>query len=251
IRALNGGAAKGGFAHTTGEGAISDYHLEPGGDLVWQLGTGYFGCRTHDGRFDPAKFADKAALPSVKCIELKLSQGAKPGHGGVLPGSKVNAEIARVRDVPEGQTVFSPGYHSEFSTPRELIQFVARLRELSGGKPIGFKLCVGSRREVLAVCKAMVDEGTTPDFVVVDGSEGGTGAAPVEFADFVGTTLTDGLLIMHNALTGVGLRDRVKIGASGKVATGADIVRRFIQGADYTNSARAMMFAVGCIQAQA
>ena len=251
VLALNGGAAKGGFAHVTGEGAVSDYHLRPGGDLVWQIGTGYFGCRTHDGRFDPEKFASKAANPAVKCIELKLSQGAKPGHGGVLPGSKVTGEIARVRDVPEGKTVFSPGYHQEFSTPRELIQFLARLRELSGGKPVGFKLCVGSRREVLAVCKAMVEERTTPDFVVVDGSEGGTGAAPVEFADFVGTTLTDGLMIMHNALTGVGVRDQVKIGVSGKVATGADIVKRLVLGADYTNSARAMMFAVGCIQAQA
>ena len=250
VLALNGGAAKGGFAHDTGEGAISDYHLRHGGDLVWQLGTGYFGCRTHDGRFDPDKFAEKAALPSVKCIEVKLSQGAKPGHGGVLPGSKVNAEIARVRDVPEGKTVASPGYHQEFATPRELIRFVQRLRRLAGGKPVGIKLCVSTRREVLAMCKAMVAEDSAPDFVVVDGSEGGTGAAPVEFADYVGSTLTDGLMIVHNALTGVGMRDRVKIGAGGKVATGSDIVKRLIQGADYTNAARSMMFAIGCIQAQ-
>lgn len=250
ILALNGGAAKGGFAHTTGEGAVSDHHLAPGGDLVWQVGTGYFGCRTDEGRFDPDKFADRAAHPAIKCIELKLSQGAKPGHGGVLPGTKVNAEIARIRHVPQGQTVISPGYHREFSTPRGLVRFIARLRELSGGKPVGFKLCVGSRREVVAVCKAMLEEGVTPDFITVDGSEGGTGAAPLEFADHVGTTLTEGLMIVHNALVGAGLRDRIKIAASGKVATGSDIVKRLIQGADYTNSARAMMFAVGCIQAQ-
>lgn len=250
ILALNGGAAKGGFAHTTGEGAVSDHHLTPGGDLVWQVGTGYFGCRTPQGRFDPVKFADKAANPAIKCIELKLSQGAKPGHGGVLPGSKVNAEIARIRGVPEGQTVVSPAYHREFDTPRGLVRFISRLRELSGGKPVGFKLCVGSRREVIAVCKAMLAEDVTPDYIMVDGAEGGTGAAPLEFADHVGTTLTEGLMIVHNALVGSGLRDRVKIGASGKIATGSDIVKRMIQGADYTNSARAMMFAIGCIQAQ-
>jgi glutamate synthase domain-containing protein 2 len=250
ILALNGGAAAGGFAHDTGEGGMSEYHLRPGGDLVWEVGTGYFGCRTRDGDFDAGEFADKAAHPNVKCVSLKLSQGAKPGIGGVLPGAKVNAEIARVRDVPQGQTVISPPYHRVFSTPRELIRFVARMRELSGGKPAGFKLCVGSRRQFLAVCKAMIEEGTAPDFIIVDGAEGGTGAAPLEFADNVGTPLTEGLITVHNALVGAGLRDRIRIGASGKITTGSDLVKRLLQGADYGNAARAMMFAVGCIQAQ-
>ncbi|WP_458248734.1 FMN-binding glutamate synthase family protein [Streptomyces sp. MAI_2237] len=250
VLALNGGAAAGGFAHDTGEGGLSEYHLRPGGDLVWEIGTGYFGCRTPDGGFDPAEFADKAAHDQVKCVSLKLSQGAKPGIGGVLPGAKVNAEIAKVRDVPEGKTVISPPYHRVFSTPRELVRFIARMRELSGGKPTGFKLCVGSRRQFLAVCKAMLAEGTTPDFIIVDGGEGGTGAAPLEFADHVGTPLTEGLLTVHNALVGTGLRDRIRIGASGKIATGTDLVKRLVQGADYGNAARAMMFAVGCIQAQ-
>ncbi|MFC4034471.1 FMN-binding glutamate synthase family protein [Streptomyces polygonati] len=250
ILALNKGAADGGFAHDTGEGGLSEYHLRHGGDIVWEIGTGYFGCRTDDGDFDPEEFADKAAHDSVKCVSLKLSQGAKPGIGGVLPGAKVNAEIARVRDVPQGKTVVSPPYHRVFSTPRELIRFIARMRELSGGKPAGFKLCVGSRSQFLAVCKAMIEEGTTPDFIIVDGAEGGTGAAPLEFADHVGTPLTEGLVTVHNALVGVGLRDRIRIGASGKIATGSDLVKRMVQGADYGNSARAMMFAVGCIQAQ-
>jgi glutamate synthase domain-containing protein 2 len=250
ILALNTGAARGGFAHDTGEGGLSEYHLRPGGDLVWEIGTGYFGCRTRDGGFDEQEFKDKAANDSVKCVSLKLSQGAKPGIGGVLPGAKVNAEIAAVRDVPEGRTVISPPYHRVFATPRELVRFVARMRELAGGKPTGFKLCVGSRRQFLAVCKAMLAEGSTPDFIVVDGAEGGTGAAPLEFADHVGTPLTEGLITAHNALVGTGLRDRIRLGASGKVATGADIVKRLVQGADYTNAARAMMFAVGCIQAQ-
>ncbi|MET4646998.1 glutamate synthase domain-containing protein 2 [Streptomyces atratus] len=250
VLALNAGAAAGHFAHDTGEGGLSEYHLRPGGDLVWEIGTGYFGCRTEDGGFDAAKFADKAAHDHVKCVSLKLSQGAKPGIGGVLPGPKVNAEIAQVRGVPQGRTVISPPYHRVFSTPRELVRFVARMRELSGGKPTGFKLCLGSRRQFLAVCKAMLEEGTAPDFVIVDGAEGGTGAAPLEFADHVGAPLTDGLLTVHNALVGAGLRNRIKVGASGKIATGADLVKRLLQGADYGNSARAMMFAVGCIQAQ-
>ncbi|MDI5966239.1 FMN-binding glutamate synthase family protein [Streptantibioticus silvisoli] len=250
VLALNRGASLGGFAHDTGEGGLSEYHLRPGGDLVWEIGTGYFGCRTRDGDFDPDTFAEKAAHDNVKCVSLKLSQGAKPGIGGVLPGDKVNAEIARVRGVPQGQTVTSPPYHRVFSTPRELVRFIGRMRELSGGKPAGFKLCVGSRRQFLSVCKAMLAEGITPDFIVVDGSEGGTGAAPLEFADHLGTPLTEGLITVHNALVGTGLRDRIRIGASGKVATGADIVKRLAQGADYTNAARAMMFAVGCIQAQ-
>ena len=250
ILALNGGAARGGFAHDTGEGGLSEYHLRPGGDLVWEIGTGYFGCRTEDGGFDEAKFTEKVAHPAVRCVSLKLSQGAKPGLGGVLPGAKVNAEIASVRDVPEGKTVISPPAHRVFNSPVGLIEFVARMRELAEGKPVGFKLCIGSRRDVLAVCKAMLEVGTTPDFVIIDGSEGGTGAAPLEFLDHVGTPLTEGLITMHNALVGTGLRDRIKLGASGKVHCGSDIVKRLIQGADYTNSARAMMFAVGCIQAQ-
>ncbi len=250
ILALNGGARAGGFAHDTGEGGLSEYHLRPGGDLVWEIGTGYFGCRTRDGDFDPEQFAEKAAHPHVKCVSLKLSQGAKPGIGGVLPGAKVNAEIARVRGVPQGKTVVSPPYHRVFSTPRELVLFLARMRDLAGGKPVGFKLCPGSRVQFLAVCKAMIEEGTAPDFIVVDGSEGGTGAAPLEFADHVGTPLTEGLITVHNALVGAGLRDRIRIGASGKIATGSDLVKRLLQGADYGNAARAMMFAVGCVQAQ-
>jgi glutamate synthase domain-containing protein 2 len=250
IRALNAGAARGGFAHDTGEGGLTKYHLEHGGDLIWELGSGYFGARTKDGDFDPDMFRDKAAHDSVKCVSLKLSQGAKPGIGGVLPGAKVTAEIAKARSVPEGQKCVSPASHRVFHTPRELVQFIARMRQLADGKPTGFKLCVGYRHELLAICKAMVDEQITPDFIVVDGSEGGTGAAPLEYEDHVGTPLTDGLIQLHNALVGVGLRDQIKIGASGKVATGTDIVKRLMQGADYTNAARAMMQAVGCIQSQ-
>jgi len=250
IRALNAGAKAGGFAHDTGEGGLTDHHLAAGGDLIWELGSGYFGARTTDGDFDASMFADKAAHESVRCVSLKLSQGAKPGIGGVLPGAKVSAEIAAARNVSQGEKCVSPSAHKVFSTPRELVRFIARMRDLAGGKPTGFKLCVGSRREFLAICKAMIDEGTTPDFIVVDGSEGGTGAAPLEYEDHVGTPLTDGLIIVHNALVGSGLRDRIRIGASGKVATGSDIVKRIAQGADYTNAARAMMMAVGCIQAQ-
>ncbi len=250
LRALNWGAREGGFAHDTGEGGISPYHLEHGGDLVWEIGSGYFGARTKDGRLDEAQFAEKAALPSVKCLSVKLSQGAKPGIGGVLPGEKVSEEIAETRGVPVGEKCVSPAAHREFSTPRELVHFVARMRELGDGKPVGFKLCVSSRVEVLSLCKAMLAESITPDFIIVDGGEGGTGAAPLEFENRMGASLTEGLLTVHNALVGTGLRDRIKVGASGKVATGADIVRRMIQGADYTNAARAMMMATGCIQSQ-
>ncbi|AVV46862.1 FMN-binding glutamate synthase family protein [Streptomyces sp. ID05-04B] len=249
VLALNRGAALGRFAQDTGEGGLSEHHLRGGGDLVWEIGTGYFGCRTADGGFDERVFADKAALPEVRCVSLKLSQGAAPGSGSVLPGAKVGVEIARERDVPVGEPVVSPPVHRTFATPRELVLFVARLRELAGGKPTGFKLCVGSRREFLAVCRAMAAEGVTPDFVVVDGSEGGTGAAPAEFAGRLGMPLTQGLITVHNALAGVGLRDRVRIGASGRVASGSDIVRRLVQGADYTNAARAMMLALGCVRA--
>ncbi|MDQ2894708.1 MAG: FMN-binding glutamate synthase family protein [Actinomycetota bacterium] len=249
LTALNQGAAKGGFAHDTGEGGLTKYHLK-GGDVVWELGTGYFGARTKDGGFDADLFREKAAHEAVKMVSLKLSQGAKPGIGGVLPGAKVTQEIAQARSVPQGQTCVSPPSHKVFSTPRELIRFIAQMRELSGGKPAGFKLCVGTRHELLAICKAMVAEGTGPDFIIVDGSEGGTGAAPAEYEDHVGTPLTEGLMLLHNALVGCGLRDRVKIGCSGKVATGSDIVKRLAQGADYCNAARAMMMAVGCIQSQ-
>ena len=250
VRALNRGAQMGGFAHDTGEGGISPYHRENGGDLIWEVGSGYFGTRTSDGRFDPAQFADQSRDDQIKCVSLKLSQGAKPGIGGVLPAAKVNAEIARARGVPQGEKCVSPAAHTVFTTPTELIEFIAKMRDLSGGKPTGFKLCVGSRTDVLAICKAIIEVGTAPDFIIVDGSEGGTGAAPLEFEDHMGTPLTDGLLTVHNALVGTGLRDRIKIGASGKIAAGNDIVKRLAQGADYTNSARAMMMAVGCIQAQ-
>lgn len=248
IQALNAGAAKGGFAHDTGEGGISDHHLSGGGDLIWELGTAYLGARTRDGDFNPAEFVEKAAYPSVKAVSLKLSQGAKPGIGGVLPQGKITREIARIREIPMDQKCVSPPYHRVFSTPVELIEFIAYLRELSGGKPTGFKLCVTSTRDVLAICKAILQVGTAPDFIIVDGSEGGTGAAPVEFEDYVGMPLTQGLMTVHNALVGTGLRDKIRVAASGKVAEGNDIVTRLIQGADYVNSARAMMMALGCIQ---
>ena len=249
IEALSGGAARGGFAHDTGEGGISTYHLRGGADLIWEVASGYFGCRDAEGQFDATAFAEKARMPAVKAISIKLSQGAKPGLGGVLPGAKVSPEIAAARGVPVGRTVVSPPAHSAFSTPTEFVQFVATLRRLSGGKPVGFKLCIGARTEFLSICKAILDAGISPDFVIVDGSEGGTGSAPQEFEDHVGMPLTEGLMLVHNALVGTGLRDRIRIGASGKVASGVDIVSRVCQGADFTMSARAMMFAVGCIQA--
>src|ERR1700733_7369671 len=249
LTALNRGAAKGGFAHDTGEGGLTKYHLK-GADVVWEIGTGYFGARTKDGGFDREKFRDKARQDAGKCVSLKLSQGPKPGIGGVLPGAKVTKEIADARSVPQGQTCVSPPGHKVFSTPRELIRFIAEMRELAGGKPTGFKLCIGSRHELLAICKAMVEEGTAPDFITVDGSEGGTGAAPGEYEDPVGTPLTEGLMMPHNPPVGCGLPDRVRIGCSGKIATGSDIVKRLAMGADYTNAARAMMMAVGCIQSQ-
>ena len=251
IRALNKGAAMGGFAHDTGEGSISRYHREHGGDLIWEVASGYFGCRNADGTFDPGKYAENAREPQVKMIEVKLSQGAKPGHGGVLPGPKVTPEIAAARGVPLGVDCVSPAFHSAFSTPAGLLEFVARLRELSGGKPTGFKLCIGHPWEFLAIARAMVETGILPDFIVIDGSEGGTGAAPLEFTDHVGTPLRDGLIFAHNTLTGIGVRDRIRIGASGKIVTGFDIARVLALGADWANSARGFMFALGCIQAQA
>ena len=250
IRALNLGARTGGFAHDTGEGSISRYHREHGGDLIWELGSGYFGCRTSDGNFDATRFADQAQDPQVKMVELKLSQGAKPGHGGVLPGPKVTPEIAEARGVPIGVDCVSPARHSVFSTPIELLEFIAKMRELSGGKPAGMKLAIGHPWEFFAIAKAMVKTGITPDFIVVDGSEGGTGAAPVEFTDHVGVPLREALMLVHNTLVGVGLRDRIKVGASGKIITAFDIAKTMAMGADWCNSARGFMFALGCIQAQ-
>lgn len=250
VLAMNRGAAIGGFVHETGEGGLTKYHLQYGADLIWEIGSGYFGARDADGHFDPKVFAEKAAYKEVKGISIKLSQGAKPGLGGVLPGAKVTELIAEARGVPVGVDCISPASHSEFSTPRELMLFVQKLRKLTNGKPIGFKFCVGSRVDVLAMCKAMLEENIVPDFIVIDGSEGGTGAAPLEYQDNVGTPLTEGLMLVHNALVGVGLRDQIRIGAAGKVASGSDIVKRIIEGADFTLSARAMMMATGCIQAQ-
>jgi glutamate synthase domain-containing protein 2 len=250
IQALNAGAQRGGFAHDTGEGSISKWHRVHGGDLIWEIGSGYFGCRDGEGRFNLEAFAANALEPQVKMIEIKLSQGAKPGHGGVLPGSKVTEEIAQARGVLVGEDCVSPAAHSAFSTPRELMAFIAQLRELSKGKPVGFKLCVGHPWEWFALVKAMQDTGITPDFIVVDGAEGGTGAAPLEFSDNVGTPLQEGLRLVHNTLVGVGLRDRIALGASGKVISAFDIARAMALGADWCNSARGFMFALGCIQAQ-
>lgn len=249
ILALNGGAKKGGFAHNTGEGGLSKYHLEPGGDLVWQIGTGYFGCRTRNGRFDPERFCDRARRESVRMIELKLSQGAKPGHGGILPAAKVTPEIAEARGMPEYEAALSPPWHTAFSTPVEMIEFVARLRELCDGKPVGIKLSVGRRTDFLAMCKAMIEVGTAPDFVTVDGGEGGTGAAPLEFSNSLGMPGRDGLVFVHNALVGAGLRENTRVIYSGKVLSSFHMIRAFALGADTCNAARAMMFALGCIQA--
>jgi glutamate synthase domain-containing protein 2 len=250
IRSLNKGARSGGFFHDTGEGGVSPYHREFGGDLVWELGSGYFGARNLAGGFDATLFADAAADPQIKMVELKLSQGAKPGHGGVLPAAKVSAEISQIRGVPMGQDCVSPASHSAFSTPAGLLEFIARMRELSGGKPAGFKLCIGHPWEFMAICKAMLETGITPDFIVIDGKEGGTGAAPLEFMDHVGMPLRDGLSFAHNALIGIGLRDKIKIGASGKITSAFDMAKVMALGADWCNAARGFMFAVGCIQAQ-
>ncbi len=249
IQALNQGARRGGFAHDTGEGSISVHHRSHGGDLIWEIGSGYFGCRDANGKFDAEAFARNAKEPQVKMIEVKLSQGAKPGHGGVLPGSKVTPEIAAARGVAVGQDCISPSSHSAFSTPLELLQFIERLRTLSGGKPVGFKFCIGHPWEWFAIVKAMQSSGITPDFIVVDGAEGGTGAAPMEFTDHVGAPLQEGLLLVHNTLVGVGLRHRVKIGCAGKVTSAFDIARLMALGADWCNAARGFMFALGCIQA--
>ncbi len=250
VRAMNHGAAMGGFAHDTGEGGLSKYHKEGGGDLIWQIGTGYFGCRDANGDFDPEAFRATATLPQVKMIEIKVSQGAKPGHGGILPAAKVTAEIAEARLVPQGKDVFSPTYHKAFSTPLEMVAFITQLRDLSDGKPVGFKICIGDPREFGGIIKAMIQTGVYADFIVVDGGEGGTGAAPLEFSDSLGTPLNEGLLVVRNTLVGAGVRDRFKVGASGKMVTASAMARAMALGADWCNSARAFMFAVGCIQSQ-
>ncbi|HMN22313.1 MAG TPA: FMN-binding glutamate synthase family protein [Ottowia sp.] len=250
IMALNLGAKMDGFAHDTGEGGISRYHRKHGGDLIWEIGSGYFGCRNDDGSFSPERFARQAVDPQVKMIEIKISQGAKPGHGGMLPGAKVTPEIAEARGIPVGQDCVSPSAHSAFSTPVELMHFIVQLRELSGGKPVGFKLCIGHIWEWFAIVKAMLETDITPDYIVVDGAEGGTGAAPIEFADHMGSPVQEGLNLVSNTLIGVNLRHRIKIGAAGKVINSFDLARMFALGADWCNSGRGFMMALGCIQAQ-
>ncbi|MCX5576973.1 FMN-binding glutamate synthase family protein [Kaistia terrae] len=250
IMALNRGAKLGGFAQDTGEGSISPYHREYGGDLVWQIASGYFGCRNADGTFSSEKFAAQAANDQVKMIEVKLSQGAKPGHGGILPANKVSPEIAATRGIPVGVECISPPSHSAFSTPAEMMQFVARLRELSGGKPVGFKLAIGQPWEFMAIVKAMLKTGVVPDFIVVDGAEGGTGAAPVELTDHMGAPMREALLLVHNTLVGAGLRQKIRIGVAGKIVSAFDVAAVLALGADWVNSARGFMFAIGCIQSQ-
>ncbi len=250
VRALNKGARLGGFAQDTGEGGVSAYHREHGGDLIWEIGSGYFGCRNDDGSFSAQRFVETARTEQVKMIEIKLSQGAKPGHGGVLPAAKVSPEIATTRGVPVGVDCISPPRHRAFSTPVELLEFVAMLRQLSGGKPTGFKLCIGHPWEFMAICKAMLQTGITPDYIVIDGTEGGTGAAPLEFVDHIGMPLREGLTFAHNALVGLDLRNRIRIGAAGKITSAFDIARVMALGADWCNAARGFMFAIGCIQAQ-
>lgn len=248
VRALNAGARKGGFAHDTGEGGFSPYHAEMGGDIIWEIGSGYFGCRHLDGTFDPEAFARVARQDQIKMVELKISQGAKPGHGGVLPAAKVSEEISKIRGVAMGEDCISPASHRAFSTPAGMMQFIGEMRKLSGGKPTGFKLCIGHPWEFLAICKAMIETGIYPDFIVVDGNEGGTGAAPLEFMDHLGMPMREGVSFVHNALIGINARDRIKIGASGKIATAFDMARAMSIGADYCNSARGFMFSLGCIQ---
>ncbi len=250
VRALNEGARRGHFFHDTGEGSISSYHRERGGDLVWEIGSGYFGCRDEHGAFDEQRFSDNARDPQVKMIELKLSQGAKPGKGGVLPAAKVTAEIAQARGVPVGVDCISPAAHSAFSTPIGLLEFVARLRELSGGKPTGFKLAIGHPWEWFGVARAMQETGIWPDFIVIDGAEGGTGAAPSEFINHVGVPMHEALMLVHNTLVGLDLRDKIRIGAAGKITGAFDVARTLAMGADWCNSARGFMFALGCIQSR-
>ena len=249
VMAINGGAKVGGFAHNTGEGGISPHHLSFGGDLIFQFGTGYFGCRDPEGKFSPEEFKKRASLPEVKMIELKLSQGAKPGHGGILPARKNSIEISKIRGTIPGTDVLSPPYHTAFSTPVELMKFIGQLRTLSRGKPIGFKMCVGTKYEFIALGKAMLKTGICPDFIAIDGGEGGTGAAPLEFSNSVGMPFKEGLAFAYNVLEGFGLKKNIKLFASGKILSGFDIFRAVALGADATYSARAMMMAAGCIQA--
>lgn len=248
LLALNKGAKAGGFYHNTGEGGVSPYHLEYGADVVWQVGTGYFGCRTDSGGFDAEKFEKQASHANIKMIEIKLSQGAKPGHGGILPANKNTQEIADIRGVRVGTQVDSPSTHSAFNTPIELINFVQTLRDLSGGKPIGIKLALGRRSEFVAICKAMVELNITPDFVTVDGGEGGTGAAPLEYSNSIGSPLREALAFVDDCLVGFGVREDIKIIASGKIISGFHLVKNLALGADICNSARGMMLALGCVQ---
>src|SRR5690554_2499805 len=249
VEALNGGAKIGNFAHNTGEGGLSDYHLKHGGDIIWQIGTGYFGCRDEKGNFNPELFAEKAKHPHVKMIELKISQGAKPGHGGILPASKNSEEIARIRHIKPQTIVASPPYHSAFDTPLEMVRFIKELRDLSGGKPVGFKICIGHKSEFIAICKAMIELDTYPDYIAVDGGEGGTGAAPPEFSNYVGAPMIDGLDFVHNILNGLDIRQHIKVIASGKITSAFHVARAMALGADACYQARAMMIALGCIQA--
>lgn len=249
VLAMNLGAKLGNFAQDTGEGGLTPYHLRYGGDIIWELGTAYFGCRTLEGEFNEELFVKKALLDNVKMVEIKLSQGAKPSHGGVLPAAKISREIAEIRGIPMGRDCISPPTHSTFSTPKELMQFIVRLRKLTEGKPIGFKLCIGKRSEFMGICKAMLETGVTPDFITVDGAEGGTGAAPLEFSNRLGAPINEGLAFVHNCLVGINLRDKMRIIASGKIVTGFDMMTKIALGADMVNMARPMMFAVGCIQA--
>lgn len=249
IQALNAGAKIGGFAHNTGEGGLSPHHLSGGGDLIWQIGTAYFGCRDTHGNFDPVQFSEKSNLEQVKMIEIKLSQGAKPGKGGLLPAKKVSPEIASIRGVPIHEDVISPAAHTAFSNPTEMMNFIAHLRELSGGKPIGIKLCIGYHKEFFSICSAMLKTGIRPDFIVVDGGEGGTGAAPLEFSNYIGEPGIDSLVFVRNALVGLGLKDDIKIISSGKISNAFNIIKRIALGADACYAARSMMLALGCIQA--
>ena len=249
VLAMNRGAKLGGFAQDTGEGGLAPYHLEYGADVIWEIASAYFGCRTDEGRFNDEVFREKANRDEIKMIEIKLSQGAKPGHGGLLPAAKVTSEIAEVRGIPEGKDCLSPPTHPEFSTPRELMDFIVRLRELCNGKPVGFKLCVGHRSDFMGICKAMLETGVRPDFITIDGSEGGTGAAPIELTDRIGMMINEALPFVHSVLVGAGLRDDIKLIASGRIVSGFDMAHKVALGADVCNMARPMMFAVGCIQA--
>ncbi|MGB0865906.1 MAG: FMN-binding glutamate synthase family protein, partial [Granulosicoccaceae bacterium] len=248
VRALNGGAKLGNFAHNTGEGGLSPYHREEGGDLIWQIGTGYFGCRLPEGGFCADRFAETAQLDQVKMVEIKLSQGAKPGHGGILPAAKNTAEIASIRGVTAGEDVLSPPTHSAFGDAPSMMRFVAQLRELSGGKPIGIKLCVGQPEDIVRLCRGMLETDSWPDFITVDGGEGGTGAAPLEFSNSVGMPLREALALVDDCLCGFGLRKKVKIIAAGRMFTAFHMARNLALGADACYSARAMMLALGCVQ---